>query len=134
MSELDEIREKKLRELTNKYAATGMDTTIEVGDRDFDEKVLNQLKDTVTIVDFWSMGCIPCLTLGPILERLAKEYKGKFVLAKVNVDQNPVISARYGVNVIPTVMLFKNGEAVDGFVGSFPEDLIRQWIDKHLEQ
>jgi intein/homing endonuclease len=76
--------------------------------------------------------CMPCLVLSPTLEKLVKEYDGKFVLAKVNVDKNPAVSKKYGIMSIPAVKMFKNGELVDEFVGALPEPVIRQWLEKNL--
>jgi putative thioredoxin len=71
--------------------------------------------------------------LGPTLEKLAKESNGKFILAKLNVDENENISNEYGISSIPTVKLFKNGKVVDEFVGALPESAVRQWLDRALK-
>jgi len=70
--------------------------------------------------------------LGPVLEKFAEEYKGKFVLAKINVDENPQVSQGYNIMSIPSVKMFKGGVVVDEFVGALPELSIKQWLDKNL--
>ncbi|MEM3399644.1 MAG: thioredoxin [Candidatus Micrarchaeia archaeon] len=106
---------------------------LEVTDADFKTKVIEQSKRVPVVVDFWASWCMPCMMLAPILEKLANEYNGKFILAKVNVDENPETSARYGIMSIPSVKLFKNGEIVSEFLGAMPERYVRDWIEKNLE-
>jgi len=105
---------------------------IEANDSDFDEKVTEQSKNVPVVVDFWAQWCPPCIVLGPVLEKLVKEYEGKFILVKVNVDKGRQVSQRFGITSIPSVKLFKNGVVVDEFVGAMPEPAIRQWLDKNL--
>lgn len=84
------------------------------------------------LVDFWADWCSPCKTLMPLLEKLADEYAGGFLLAKVNVDQEPMIAAQFGIQSMPTVVVMKDGQPVDGFVGAHPEKEIRALLEKHL--
>lgn len=84
------------------------------------------------VVDFFATWCEPCSILGPILEKVAKEMEGKIVLAKVNVESAPVASQKYQVERIPTVILFKNGKAVNGFIGLAAEKDIKEWINKWI--
>lgn len=105
---------------------------IDVTDKDFKEKVLEQSKEKPVVVDFWATWCVPCLMLGPILEKLALEYKDKFILAKLNVDENPIVSQTYGIMSIPAVKMFKNGEVADEFVGALPEPHVKKWLEKNL--
>ena len=84
------------------------------------------------LVDFWADWCGPCKSLMPILEKLATEYQGIFLLAKVNADEQNMIAAQFGVRSLPTVMLIKDGQPLDGFTGAQTEIFVRQMLDKHL--
>ena len=84
------------------------------------------------VVDFWADWCGPCKQLMPILEKLAAEYQGAFLLAKVNADEQQVLAQQLGVRSLPTVMLIKDGQPVDGFSGAQPESAVRDMLDKHL--
>jgi putative thioredoxin len=84
------------------------------------------------LVDFWADWCGPCKSLMPILEKLASEYQGSFLLAKVNADEQNMIAAQFGVRSLPTVMLIKDGQPLDGFTGAQTEVFVRQMLDKHL--
>jgi thioredoxin 1 len=100
-----------------------------VSDADFDN-VLNGGKPV--FVDFWAPWCGPCRIIGPIVEELAPSYEGKAVIAKLNVDDNPVVAQRFGVTSIPTLMMFKNGKLVDRMVGAAPKGALQQFIDRNL--
>ena len=84
------------------------------------------------LVDFWADWCGPCKSLMPILEKLATEYQGAFLLAKVNADEQNMIAAQFGVRSLPTVMLIKDGQPLDGFTGGQTEVFVRQMLEKHL--
>jgi putative thioredoxin len=84
------------------------------------------------VVDFWADWCEPCKVLMPLLERIAVEYQGAFLLAKVNADEQQMISQQFGVRSLPTVMVIQNGQPVDGFVGAQPENAVRQMLEKYL--
>jgi len=84
------------------------------------------------LVDFWADWCEPCKQLMPLLERLADEYAGAFLLAKINADEQQGIAGQLGVRSLPTVMLFKDGQPIDGFTGAQPETAIRELLQKHL--
>jgi putative thioredoxin len=101
-----------------------------VTDADFDQLVIERSRQVPVIVDFWAPWCGPCRTLTPILEKLAGEHQGKFILAKVNADENPQLSQRYSVRSIPSVMAFLNGAAVDQFLGAQPESTVREFLDR----
>lgn len=130
MNELEEIRRKKMEKLKKKYlGGDDMDVT----DSDFKEKVIEKSKDTPVVVDFWAEWCMPCKILGPVLEKVEKEYDGEFILARANVDEAKETAKKFGVRSIPSVKMFKNGEVVDEFVGSLPEDAVKDWLNKNLE-
>lgn len=93
-----------------------------VTDANFDKLVLNSGKPAM--VDFWAEWCGPCRMIAPYVEQMAEEYKDKAVVAKVDVDSNPGIAARYGIRNIPTVLFFKNGQMVDKQVGAVPKSAL----------
>ncbi|MEJ2575388.1 MAG: thioredoxin, partial [Gammaproteobacteria bacterium] len=84
------------------------------------------------LIDFWASWCQPCQMLMPILAKLADEYRGKFLLAKLNTEEEQEIAAQFGIRSIPTVKLFSNGQPVDEFLGALPESEIRAFLDRHL--
>ena len=102
---------------------------IDVTDANFEQVVIEGSKDRPVVVDLWAEWCGPCKTLGPILEKVAGERAGAFLLAKLDVDANPMVSGAFGVQSIPTVIAFKDGEPVNGFVGAYPEEAINQFVD-----
>ena len=95
---------------------------LEATDGNFEELVLNAEKPV--IVDFWAEWCGPCRMVGPIVEEVGVEYEGKAVVAKVDVDSNPGITAKYGIRNIPTILFFKNGDVADKQVGAVPKSTI----------
>ena len=103
---------------------------LDVGLADFTQHVLEESRRRPVVVDFWAPWCGPCKSLKPILEKLAAEYGGKFLLAKINSDDNQELAARYGVRGIPSVKAFVNGEPVDEFSGALPEDEVRAFLDR----
>lgn len=106
--------------------------SFDVGMADFQEKVIDASHRAPVLVDFWAEWCAPCRVLKPILEKLTAEYGGRFILAKVNSDQNQELAARHGVRGIPNVKAFANGEMIDEFTGALPEAQIRAFIDSLL--
>ncbi len=104
--------------------------SIDVGVSDFQEKVLDASRLAPVLVDFWAEWCAPCRMLKPILEKLAAEYGGRFILAKLDSDRHQEIAARYGVRGIPNVKAFVNGEIVDEITGALPEEAIRSFIER----
>ncbi len=103
---------------------------IDVNIADFDEKVIAASQRVPVIVDFWAPWCQPCQILKPILEKIAGEFGGRFILAKVNSDENQELSTRYGVRGIPAVKAFVGGQPVDEFTGALPESQVREFIER----
>jgi putative thioredoxin len=101
----------------------------DVEDSSFDEVVLRGSSERPVVVDFWAEWCGPCRTLGPVLESLAKEFRGEFLLAKVNTESAPEISGKYQIRSIPAVMAFRDGQVVSEFVGAQPEAAVRSFLD-----
>lgn len=103
-----------------------MANTLAITDANFDE-VINS--DKPVLVDFWAEWCGPCKMLSPIVEELAGEYDGKAIIASVDVDSNPAVSAKFGIRSIPTLLFFKDGEIVDKQVGYVPKAALAQKLD-----
>ncbi|MBP9083986.1 MAG: thioredoxin [Bacteroidia bacterium] len=103
---------------------------IELTDSNFDELVLKS--DKPVLVDFWAEWCGPCRMVGPVVEELSKDYDGRALIGKVDVDSNPGISMKYGIRNIPTILFFKGGEIVDKQVGAVPKSVLAGKIDGQL--
>ncbi|HJW82011.1 MAG TPA: thioredoxin domain-containing protein [Acidiferrobacterales bacterium] len=107
---------------------------IDANEDDFAERVIAASARTPVLVDFWADWCPPCRVLTPVLERLADEYAGRFVLAKVEADENMRLAGRYKLRGFPTAILFVNGEPVDQFSGARAPDFVREFLGQHLDK
>lgn len=104
---------------------------LELTDENFEKEI--QATDKPVLVDFWASWCQPCFILSPILEKVAEDYKEKLILAKVNLGEAQGVAQKYGIEKIPTVILFKWGKPVSGFIGVRPEPMIKEWLEKSQE-
>ena len=105
-----------------------IDVTVE----NFEAEVISASTTLPVLVDFWAPWCGPCKSLGPILEKLEEEYAGRFKLVKINSDEEQQLASAFGIRSLPTCVLLKNGQPVDGFMGAQPEGQVRQFLDKHV--
>ena len=124
---MDELQKRatiitKLKKITDQ---------ISLNDSNFDNE---KNKYPLMLVDFWASWCGPCMIISPIIEQLAKEYSGKIVFAKINVDENPQIANRFGVQSIPTMIILKYGEVVDRIIGALPKVQIENKLKIYLER
>ena len=103
---------------------------LEITDANFEELVLKS--DKPVLVDFWAEWCGPCRMVGPVVEDIAKEYDGQSIVGKVNVDNNPGISMKFGIRNIPALLFFKNGEIVDKQIGAVPKSVLTEKLAKQL--
>src|SRR5262245_23367899 len=101
---------------------------IDVGDADFEKNVLEASKHKPVVVDFWAPWCGPCRALGPVLEKVVDERKGEVILAKINVDESPKVAGAFGIEAIPAVKAFRDGQVVLQFEGVLPEPHLREFI------
>ncbi len=105
---------------------------IDVTDATFETEVIERSRTTPVLVDLWAPWCGPCRTLGPLIEKVVDATEGKVVLTKVNVDDNPEISAAFRVQSIPAVYALKDGKVVDGFIGAQPEPAVQEFVNRLL--
>lgn len=105
-----------------------IDVTIE----NFEAEVINASMQLPVLVDFWAPWCGPCKVIGPLLEKLETDYGGRFKLVKIDSDQEQQLAAAFGIRSIPTCVMLKNGQPVDGFMGALPEGKIKEFLDKHV--
>lgn len=104
--------------------------TVELNEKNFDEIVVKS--DKPVLVDFWAEWCGPCRIIGPTVEELAKEFEGKAIVGKVNVDENLSVASKYGIRNIPTLLIFKGGQVVDKHVGVASKNVLAEKLNKQL--
>ena len=105
---------------------------IQITDGNFKETVLSADKDKPILLDFWAEWCPPCLRIASLVEELSKEYEGKALVGKVNVDENPETAIQFGIRSIPTLLIFKNGHVVDKQVGAVPKSVLENRLKDQL--
>jgi len=135
-NDLNEIRKRKMEQYKKRYINGGNkkmeenmpDAPVHITDNDMDENIK---KYPLLIVDCWAPWCGPCRMVGPVIEELAKEMKGKTVFGKLNVDENPQTSAKHQIMSIPTMLVFKNGELIDKIIGAMPKDMLKHRIEQY---
>ena len=131
--ELEAIKQRKMVELQKVAAAKAMMSALTepvvLTDSNFKVEIA---KYPVVLVDFWAPWCGPCRMVSPIIEQLAKEYSGKVAFGKVNVDENQMISGSFGIQSIPTMMIFNGGKVVDVMIGALPKGQIEMKIKQQL--
>lgn len=106
-----------------------MGKAIVLNDANFDATINS---DKPVLVDFWAEWCGPCKMIGPVVEELAGDYEGKAVIGKLNVDENPGVTARYGIRSIPTLLVFKGGQIVDKQIGAVPKSVLAQKLEAQV--
>jgi thioredoxin 1 len=130
VDELEAIRKQKVEEMVAKGSAEEMpENPIKVTDSDFNETVN---KYPMVLVDFWAQWCAPCRMIAPVIDQLAKDYAGKVVFAKVNVDENRMTPTQFNAMSIPTLVLLKDGKEVDRIIGAVPKEYLEALIKPHL--
>ncbi len=105
---------------------------VDVNEGNAQQMLIDESFNRPVLVDFWADWCGPCKQLMPVLEKLANEYAGAFLLAKVNADEQQMLASQLGVRSLPTVMVIKEGQPIDGFAGAQPESAVREMLQKHL--
>jgi len=129
MDELEEIRLRRMRDLLAKADSEVSSVPVALTDATFDDFVKN---NPLAVVDCWAEWCGPCRMIGPVVEQLAKDFAGKVMFGKLNVDQNPATAARFGIMSIPTLLIVKDGTVVDSIVGAVPRDQIVSKLQPYL--
>ena len=133
--EIERINRKKFEEMIQRRTqspATKHDgKPIVLTDATFSTEVSNH---RIMVVDFWAPWCAPCRMVGPVIEELARDYSGRVAFGKLNVDENPMTAGEFQVQSIPTILIFRNGQAVDGVLGAMPKSFLESKIRPHITQ
>ncbi|MGQ9514492.1 MAG: thioredoxin [Thermoproteota archaeon] len=130
--ELERIKQVKLRKMMESMTTAkrkAFDKPVEITDATFEETIQNH---PLVVVDCWAPWCGPCSIVAPIVEELSRDYAGKILFGKLNVDENRVVSMRYKIMSIPTLLVFKKGILVDSIIGAMPKQILEQRITRHL--
>ena len=128
---INEKRMKKLQQIMNeKELLKNIKDPLNLDDSSFFQTIS---KFPLLLVDFWAPWCGPCRMMSPLIDQIGKEYMGKLVVVKVNVDENPTISRQFGISSIPTLILFKKGQAVNKIIGSVSKNKIDEMVRIHME-
>ena len=128
---INEKRMKKLQQIINeKELLKNIKDPLNLDDSSFLQTIS---KFPLLLVDFWAPWCGPCRMMSPLIDQIGKEYMGKLVVGKVNVDENPTISRQFGISSIPTLILFKKGQAVNKIIGSVSKNKIDEMVRMHIE-
>jgi thioredoxin 1 len=131
--ELERIKQAKLHEMMKRMSSEKQKTfpnePIEITDATFKEIIQ---KHPLVVVDCWAPWCGPCRMVAPVIKELARDYAGKILFGKLNVDENPEVSAQYEIMSIPTLLVFKNGKLVDKIVGAMPRQMLEPKITRYL--
>ena len=135
--ELEEIRQRKLKEMLGRSSEGGQETEesipnepVQVTDATFTDFIRGH---TLAVIDCWAPWCFPCRMVSPILEEMARDYAGKVFFGKLNVDENRAVAMQYQTLAIPTILVFKNGKLVDRIVGAMPRKLLEPRITRYLD-
>jgi len=131
-SEIEEIKKRKLKELMNKIKREKVrDKPVDIQTSTFTDIIRN---NKFVLIDCWATWCGPCKLLSPIIDELARKYSGRFLFAKLNVDENVDIASRFGINAIPTLLFFVNGELVHREVGALSKEHIEYILQRLLQR
>ena len=131
--EIEAIKQRKIAELQKSLALNTAMSSIREPITLTDSNFKNELsKYPILLIDFWAPWCGPCRMISPIIEQLAKEYTGRIVFAKVNIDENRMITQSFGIQSIPTMIIFKNGKAVDIIVGAIPKAQLETRLHRQI--
>lgn len=123
--ELDQIREKKRREMVMKLSGKEKNPVILIDEAHFAEAVGTHPR---LVIDFWAEWCGPCRMVSPVIEELASEFKDKVTFGKCNTDENPRAAARFGIEAIPTLLIFSQGKMIERVIGAYPRDALKEKI------
>jgi thioredoxin 1 len=128
---INEKRMKKLQQIMNeKELLKNNKDPLNLDDSNFSQTIN---KFPLLLVDFWAPWCGPCRMMSPLIDQIGKDYVGKLVVGKVNVDENPTVSRQFGISSIPTLILFKRGQALNKIIGSVSKNKIDEMVRMHLE-